>query len=45
VGTVETTAANMPDDEHLAPAIALLTGAGGANAMTVLWARWIQILE
>jgi hypothetical protein len=45
VGSVETSATNMPDDEHLAPAIALLTGAGGANAMTVLWARWIQILE
>jgi len=45
VGTVETTVANMPDDEHLAPALAVLTGAGGANAMTVKWARWIQVLE
>jgi len=45
MGTVEMSAADMPDDEHLAPAIALLTGAGGANAMTVKWARWIQILE
>ena len=45
IGTFETTAANMPDDEHLAPAIAMLTGAGGATTMTVQWARWIQILE
>ena len=37
------TAANMPDDEHLAPAIGILTGAGGANSMTVQWARWIVI--
>ena len=44
-GSVETTIANMPDDEHLAPAIALLTGAGGASVMTVLWARFIQVLE
>ena len=44
-GSIETSVANMPDDEHLAPAIALLTGAGGASAMTVYWARFIQILE
>jgi hypothetical protein len=44
-GSVETSIANMPDDEHLAPAIALLTGAGGATVMTVLWARFIQVLE
>ena len=45
MGAVETSVANLPDDEHLAPALAVLTGAGGANAMTVKWARWIQILE
>ena len=45
VGAIETSVANLPDDEHLAPALAVLTGAGGANAMTVKWARWIQILE
>jgi len=44
-GSFETSVANMPDDEHLAPALAVLTGAGGANAMTVKWARWIQVLE
>jgi hypothetical protein len=44
-GSIETSIANMPDDEHLAPAIALLTGAGGATVMTVYWARFIQILE
>lgn len=44
VGSVAAaTAANMPDDEHLAPALAILTGAGGANSMTVQWARWIVI--
>ena len=45
IGTVETTVANMPDDEHLAPALAFLTGDASANTMTVLWARWIQIYE
>jgi hypothetical protein len=36
---------NFPDDEHLAPAIAFLTGDAGADSMTIQWARWIQILE
>jgi hypothetical protein len=44
-GSQAVTIANMPDDEHLAPALAILTGDGGANSMTVQWARWIQILE
>jgi len=45
ISSVETTAANMPDDEHLAPALAFLTGDASANTMTVLWARWIQIYD
>ena len=45
VGSADVSVANMPDDEHLAPAIALLTGAGGANSMTLQWCRFIQIFE
>jgi len=45
VGSVAVTATNFPNDEHLAPALAILTGEATANTMTVQWARWIQILE
>jgi len=45
VGSVSVDAANMPDDEHMAPALAFLTGDNAAITMTVKWARWIQILE
>jgi hypothetical protein len=43
VGSYATSVANMPDDEHLAPALALLTGETAANTMTVDWARWFQV--
>ncbi len=43
--TVAVSNANFPNDEHLAPAIALLTGEGTANTLTVEWARAIQIRE
>ena len=45
IGSVSIDAANFPDDEHLAPALAFLTGDNAAITMTVKWARWIQILE
>ena len=41
--TVAETNANFPDDEHLAAAIALLTGEGTANTLSVAWMRAIQI--
>ena len=44
-GSVAVTATNFPDDEHLAPALAILTGEATANTMTVQWARFIQIFE
>jgi hypothetical protein len=43
--TVAASNANMPDDEHLAPAIALLSGEATANTLSVEWARAIQIRE
>lgn len=45
VGTMATTDTNMPDDEHMSPVLAMLTGEGAANTMTVDWARWFQIQE
>lgn len=44
-GSLSINLENFPDDEHLAPAIAYLTGDASANILTVKWARWIQILE
>jgi hypothetical protein len=38
-------ATNMPDDEHLAPTLAFLTGDNAAITLTFKWARWIQIYE
>jgi hypothetical protein len=45
VATVAATNANFPNDEHLAAALALATGANAANTMTVYWARCIQIRQ
>ena len=44
-GSVATSETNFPDDEHLSPALALLTGENAANTMTVDWVRWFQIQE
>lgn len=44
-GSASAALPNFPDDEHMAPALAFLTGDAGADTMTVKWARWIQILE
>jgi len=43
VGSYATSETNMPDDEHLSPAIAMLTGETAKNGLTVDWARWFQI--
>jgi hypothetical protein len=43
--SVSTSNANFPNDEHLAPAIALLSGEASANTLTVNWARAIQIQD
>jgi len=43
--TVARSDANFPNDEHLTPTIALLTGETTANTLTVQWARAIQIWE
>lgn len=43
VASVATTDTNMPDDEYLSPILAMLSGEGTANTMTVDWARAIQI--
>jgi len=43
--TVARTDANFPNDEHLTPTIAILTGDDSANTLTVQWARAIQIWE
>jgi hypothetical protein len=45
LGSLSINLENFPDDEHLAPAVAYLTGDASANILTVKWARWIQILE
>ena len=41
--TVAASNANFPNDEHLAASIALLTGEGAANTLSVAWMRAIQI--
>jgi len=41
--TVAYTDTNFPDNEHLTPTIAILTGDNSANTLTVAWARAIQI--
>lgn len=43
VASVAATNANFPNDEHLAAAIALLTGEGTANILSVAWMRAIQV--
>jgi len=40
---VAATNANFPSDEHLAAAVALLTGEATANTLSVAWMRAIQI--
>jgi len=45
VTSVALTDTNMPDDEYLSPILAMLTGEGAANTMTVAWARAFQIRE
>lgn len=42
-GSVAASNANMPNDEHLGVLIALATGEGTANTVTVKWARAIQL--
>jgi len=41
--TLAKSLAAFPNDEHLTPSIALLTGEATANTLTVEWARAIQI--
>jgi len=41
--SVAVTNANFPNDEHLAAAIALLTGEATANTLNIAWMRAIQI--
>ena len=41
--TVANTDTNFPDDEHLTPTIAILTGEATANTLTVRWARAFQV--
>mgnify|MGYP000347159156 CR=1 FL=1 len=41
--TVAATNANFPSDEHLAAAVALLTGEATANTLSVAWMRAIQV--
>lgn len=43
VGSVDYTSASMPNDEYLTPMIAVLTGEGNAAALTVYWAKALQI--
>jgi hypothetical protein len=43
VGSVATTSTSFPDDEYLTPSIAMLTGEGVANTLTIDWARAIQL--
>jgi hypothetical protein len=43
VATVAASNANFPNDEHLAAAVALLTGEATANTLSVAWMRAIQI--
>jgi len=43
VGSYATSETNMPDDEHLSPAMAFLTGDAGVDTMTVDWMRCFQI--
>jgi len=43
--TVARTDTNFPNDEHLTPTIAILTGEASANTLTVQWARAFQIYE
>lgn len=43
--TVAASNANMPNDEDLAAALALATGATAASTITLKWARCIQIQE
>jgi hypothetical protein len=45
VATVANTDTNFPDDEYLTPTIAMLSGEGAANTLTVDWARAFQIRE
>ena len=45
VASVARTDASFPNDEHLTPTIAILTGETAAQTMTVQWARAIQIYE
>jgi hypothetical protein len=45
VAQVALTDANMPDDEYLSPILAMLTGEGVTNSITVAWARAFQIRE
>ena len=48
-GTLKATVArsdeNFPNDEHLTPTIAILTGEASANTLTVQWARAFEIYE
>jgi hypothetical protein len=43
--TVARTDTSFPNDEHLTPTIAILTGENTANTMTISWCRAIQIYE
>ena len=43
--TVAVTDTNFPNNEYLTPTLAMLTGEGTANTMTVEWARAFQIRE
>lgn len=43
--TVARTDTNFPNDEHMTPTIAILTGEDSANTLTVRWCRCIQIWE
>ena len=43
VASVADTNANFPNDEHLALSLALLSGEGTANILSVAWARAIQV--
>jgi len=43
IGSVALTDANIPDDEYLTPSVAMLTGEGVANALTIDWMRAFQI--
>jgi hypothetical protein len=43
VGSLDYTSASMPNDEYLTPIIAVLTGEGNAAALTLYWAKAIQI--